>query len=121
MVEAVRLARLLRALMPEECEVAGLLALLLMHDARHDARLDELGDLITLEDQDRSCWDSDQIAEATVILRTRSNNRVPGPTRSKPPSSRVTQRRLAQLPPIGARSPRCMTDSPTLLPHPWSS
>ena len=79
MVEAVRLARLLRALMPEECEVAGLLALLLMHDARHDARLDELGDLVTLEDQDRSCWDSDQIAEATLILRNAIEKSRPGP------------------------------------------
>ena len=64
-VEAVRLARLLSALMPEECEVAGLLALMLMHDARRDARLDELGDLVTLEDQDRTRWDSEQIDEAT--------------------------------------------------------
>ena len=79
MVEAVRLARLLSALMPEECEVAGLLALLLMHDARHDARLDELGDLVTLEDQDRTCWDSDQIAEATVILRHAMQQSRPGP------------------------------------------
>ncbi len=79
MVEAVRLARLLSALMPEECEVAGLLALLLMHDARHDARLDELGDLVTLEEQDRTCWDSDQIAEATAILRHAMQRSRPGP------------------------------------------
>ena len=79
MVEAVRLARLLSALMPEECEAAGLLALLLMHDARHDARLDEWGDLITLEDQDRTRWDSDQIAEATMILRNAMQQSRPGP------------------------------------------
>ena len=79
MEEAIRLARLLSALMPEECEVAGLLALLLMHDARHGARLDELGDLITLEDQDRTCWDSDQIAEAAVILRHAMEQSRPGP------------------------------------------
>jgi RNA polymerase sigma-70 factor (ECF subfamily) len=77
--EAIRLARLLSGLMPEECEVAGLLALLLMHDARHGARLDELGDLITLEDQDRTRWDSDQIAEATVILRNAMQQSRPGP------------------------------------------
>jgi RNA polymerase sigma-70 factor, ECF subfamily len=79
MVEAVRLARLLSALMPEECEVAGLLALMLLHDARHDARLDELGDLVTLEEQDRTLWDSDQIAEATVILRNAMQRSRPGP------------------------------------------
>ncbi len=78
-VEAVRLARLLSALMPEECEVAGLLALMLMHDARRDARLDELGDLVTLEDQDRTRWDSDQIAEATIILRNAMQQSRPGP------------------------------------------
>jgi RNA polymerase sigma-70 factor (ECF subfamily) len=79
MVEAVRLARLLSALMPEQCEVAGLLALMLMHDARRDARLDELGDLVTLEEQDRTWWDSDQIAEAVVILRNAMQRSRPGP------------------------------------------
>jgi RNA polymerase sigma-70 factor (ECF subfamily) len=78
-VEAIRLARLLSALMPEECEVAGLLALMLLHDARHNARLDELGDLVTLEDQDRTRWDSDQIAEATIILRNAMQRSRPGP------------------------------------------
>jgi RNA polymerase sigma-70 factor, ECF subfamily len=78
-VEAVRLARLLSVLIPEECEVAGLLALMLMHDARRDARLDELGDLVTLEDQDRTRWDSDQIAEATMILHKAMQQSRPGP------------------------------------------
>ena len=79
MVEAIRLARMLNSLMPDECEVAGLLAMLLMHDARHDARLDELGDLVTLDDQDRTSWDSGQIAEATVILRHAMEKRRAGP------------------------------------------
>jgi RNA polymerase sigma-70 factor (ECF subfamily) len=78
MVEAVRLTRLLRDLMPEECEVAGLLALMLMHDARRNTRLDELGDLVTLEDQDRSRWDSDQIAEATALLHYAMQQSRPG-------------------------------------------
>jgi RNA polymerase sigma-70 factor (ECF subfamily) len=78
-VEAIRLARLLSAQMPAECEVAGLLALMLMHDARRDARLDELGDLVTLEDQDRTRWDSEQIAEATIILRSAMQRSRPGP------------------------------------------
>jgi RNA polymerase sigma-70 factor (ECF subfamily) len=78
-VEAVRLSRLLSSLMPEECEVAGLLALMLMHDARRAARVDELGDLITLEDQDRTRWDSDQILEATTILRNAMEQSRPGP------------------------------------------
>jgi RNA polymerase sigma-70 factor (ECF subfamily) len=77
--EAIRLARWLATLMPEDCEVAGLLALMLMHDARRDTRLDELGDLVTLEDQDRSRWDSGKIAEATVILKSAMQRGRPGP------------------------------------------
>jgi RNA polymerase sigma-70 factor, ECF subfamily len=77
--EAIRLARLLTSLMPEDCEAAGLLALMLMHDARRDARLDELGDLVTLADQDRSRWDSGKIAEATQILTGAMQRARPGP------------------------------------------
>jgi RNA polymerase sigma-70 factor (ECF subfamily) len=77
--EALRLARLLNTLMPKDCEVAGLLALMLMHDARRDGRQDELGDLLTLEDQDRTRWDTDQIAEAVVILRNAMERSRPGP------------------------------------------
>jgi RNA polymerase sigma-70 factor, ECF subfamily len=77
--EALRLARVVRALMPEDCEVAGLLALMLMHDARRGARLDALGDLVTLEDQDRTAWDVGQIAEAVGILRDAMEKGRPGP------------------------------------------
>jgi RNA polymerase sigma-70 factor (ECF subfamily) len=67
--EALRLARLLSDMMPEDCEVAGLLALMLLHDARRNARLDEAGDLVPLEEQDRMRWDSGEISEAVVILK----------------------------------------------------
>jgi RNA polymerase sigma-70 factor, ECF subfamily len=77
--EALRLARLLSALMPQDGEVAGLLALMLMHDARRGARLDELGNLVSLEDQDRTLWNTDQIAEAVVILRNAMEQSHPGP------------------------------------------
>ncbi|CAL1240827.1 RNA polymerase sigma factor [Candidatus Methylocalor cossyra] len=60
--EAIRLGRLLLALLPEP-EVAGLLALMLLHDARRAARLSPQGDLILLEEQDRRLWDRAQIAE----------------------------------------------------------
>ena len=56
--EAIRLARVLAALMPDEPEAAGLLALMLLHDARRAARTDANGDLLTLDDQDRSRWDA---------------------------------------------------------------
>ena len=66
--EAIRLARVLAALMPDEPEAHGLLALMLLHDARLPARADARGDLVTLEEQDRSLWDQAQIAEGTAIL-----------------------------------------------------
>ncbi len=66
--EAIRLARVLTRLMPDEPEAVGLLALMLLHDARSDTRLDDAGDLVLLEDQDRSRWDAGQIAEGTALL-----------------------------------------------------
>lgn len=78
--EAIRLARIVRVLMapyPPE-EATGLLALMLLHDSRRDARVDEAGDLITLEDQDRTRWDQQQIAEALPLV-AESMRRAPGP------------------------------------------
>jgi RNA polymerase sigma-70 factor (ECF subfamily) len=66
--EAIRLARALRALMPDEPEAAGLLALMLFHHARRRARSDAVGDLVTLEDQDRGLWDGEEIVEANGVL-----------------------------------------------------
>jgi RNA polymerase sigma-70 factor, ECF subfamily len=67
--EAIRLGRLLAELMPGEPEVEGLLALMLLHDAHKAARLDDAGDLVLLDDQDRSRWDRDQIAEGAALLQ----------------------------------------------------
>jgi RNA polymerase sigma-70 factor (ECF subfamily) len=67
--EAIRLGRLVRALMtPPPAEVTALLALMLLHDSRRDARLDEAGDIVLLEDQDRSRWNHAQIAEALPLV-----------------------------------------------------
>jgi RNA polymerase sigma-70 factor (ECF subfamily) len=66
--EAIRLARLLNRLLPGEPEAAGLLALMLLHDARRDTRTDPHGDLVTLEYQDRTRWDTRQIAEGVALL-----------------------------------------------------
>ncbi len=65
--EAIRLGRLLRALLPAPSEVAGLLALMLLHDSRRAARLDPAGELVTLEEQDRSLWDRGQITEGQAL------------------------------------------------------
>jgi RNA polymerase sigma-70 factor (ECF subfamily) len=61
--EAIRLARILVALMPAEAEPRGLLAMMLLHDARREARIDKRGELVLLEEQDRTRWDRAQIAE----------------------------------------------------------
>lgn len=67
--EAIRLGRLIRALMtPPPAEATALLGLMLLHDARREARLDEAGDLVVLEEQDRSRWDRQQIAEALPLV-----------------------------------------------------
>jgi RNA polymerase sigma-70 factor, ECF subfamily len=68
--EAIRLGRLLRSLLPDAGEAAGLLALMLLHDARRAARVDTSGDLVTLEEQDRSLWDRGQIAEGQALAET---------------------------------------------------
>ncbi|HMA18947.1 MAG TPA: RNA polymerase sigma factor [Thermoanaerobaculia bacterium] len=68
--EAIRLGRVVRVLFPGESEVAGLLALMLLQDSRRAARMDENGDLVTLEEQDRSFWDRDEILEGQGLAQT---------------------------------------------------
>jgi RNA polymerase sigma-70 factor (ECF subfamily) len=69
--EAIRLTRLIRALMPEDGEVAGLLALMLRIEARRAARVSPSGELVTLDEQDRSAWDAALIAEGHRLVRER--------------------------------------------------
>jgi RNA polymerase sigma-70 factor (ECF subfamily) len=68
--EAVRLGRLLRALLPNEAEVEGLLALMLLHGSRRPARLGPEGELIRLEEQDRTLWDRVAITEGLELVET---------------------------------------------------
>lgn len=77
--EAVRLARILHRLMPREREVAGLLALMLLVDARRDARVDVRGDLVLLDDQDRSRWDAGKIEEGRRLVVEALTGGRPGP------------------------------------------
>ncbi|MFE9810498.1 RNA polymerase sigma factor [Streptomyces sp. NPDC005227] len=77
--EAIRLARVLARLMPDEPEVLGLLALLLLHDARRGTRVDAAGDLVTLEDQDRGAWDRTEIDEGAALLEAVLRRGRPGP------------------------------------------
>ena len=66
--EAIRLARVLRRLMPDEPEVAGLLALMLLQSSRRDARTGSGGELVLLDDQDRALWHADEIAEGLDLV-----------------------------------------------------
>ncbi|MGI8331719.1 RNA polymerase sigma factor [Actinomadura scrupuli] len=77
--EAIRLARVLARLMPGEPEAGGLLALMLLHDARRATRFDDAGDLVTLEHQDRSRWNADEISEGVELLDEALRRGVPGP------------------------------------------
>lgn len=80
--EAIRLCRILVELLPDEpisAEARGLMALMLLHDSRRDARVNGNGELVVLEDQDRTKWDHDRINEGTAILDYALRLRNPGP------------------------------------------
>ncbi len=77
--EAVRLARMLARLMPDAPEALGLLALMLLHNARRAARVDRSGDVVTLEEQDRTLWDRAEIEEGLEALNVALSRRRAGP------------------------------------------
>jgi RNA polymerase sigma-70 factor, ECF subfamily len=77
--EAIRLAKLLAVLMPDEAEVLGLLALLLLQDSRRDARTGSDGEIVLLEDQDRRLWNRPRIEEGMRVLERAFALRSPGP------------------------------------------
>ncbi len=77
--EAIRLARLLRELMPADGEVSGLLALMLLTEARREARVSGNGELVTLDEQDRGAWDAALVAEGHRLVRERlATGQAPG-------------------------------------------
>jgi RNA polymerase sigma-70 factor (ECF subfamily) len=77
--EAIRLTRLIRTLMPEDGEVAGLLALMLLTEARRTARVSASGELVTLAEQDRGAWDAALVAEGHRLVRERlAARKAPG-------------------------------------------
>jgi RNA polymerase sigma-70 factor (ECF subfamily) len=77
--EAIRLGRLLAELMPDDAETAGLLALMLIHDARREARVDDAGGYVALPDQDRARWDHARIEAGIATLNRALRLRRPGP------------------------------------------
>ena len=107
--EAIRLARVVDLLLPGEPEVLGLLSLMLLHDARREARVGPDGMLILLEDQDRSRWDRERIEEGRALVRRALEmgraGPVPGPGGDRRPARRGRDRRRR---PTGRRSRRCI-------------
>jgi RNA polymerase sigma-70 factor, ECF subfamily len=77
--EAIRLGKLLAVLMPDEAEVFGVLALMLLQDSRRAARIGDDGEIVLLEDQDRSLWNEARIAEGLRVLDRAVSLRRPGP------------------------------------------
>ena len=119
--EAIRLGRLLHGLMPDDPEVAGLLALMLLHDSRREARVDGHGKLVLLDDQDRSLWDRGRIREGERLLsRMRCAGAGPGSTSCRRRSRRCTRLRRPPRRPITHRSRRCTESSRAVCPRPWS-
>ena len=95
--EAIRLARVVVSLLPDEPEARGLLALMLLHDARRDARVGPAGELVLLDDQDRAHWDDARIAEGQAIVATHADGAatgpIPAPGRHRGPPRRGVDRR----------------------------
>lgn len=116
--EAIRLARLLTVLLPDRGEVLGLLALLLLQDSRRDARTDEAGRIVLLDDQDRARWDRAEIDEGLASSRARLASSRSGPTRSRQQSPRCTREPRRRTAPTGRRSRRSTRCSWTSLPRP---
>ena len=116
--EAIRLARVLRQLMPDEPEAAGLLALMLLHHSRRDARLDAGGDLVLLEDQDRSLWHATRSARGS---RWRRAAGAAGPYACRRRSRPSTAERSAGHDRLGAHGGPLRACSCALTPRPWWS
>ena len=114
--EAIRLTRLLQHLLPDEAEVAGLLALMLLTDARRAARTNADGPIVPLADQHRDLWDTDAIGEGQAILTRTLGTGPSARTSSRPRSPRCTTRPPPPGPPTGRRSSRSTTSSPPSPP-----
>ena len=119
--EAIRLGRLVVTLMPDEPEVRGLLALMLLQHSRRDARTGPSGEMVLLEDQDRARWDHPMIDEGLAILDGALVARRPGPYQLQGAIAPSTPGRPDPRTRTGRRSPRSTTASSRPRPRPWWS
>lgn len=109
--EAVRLGRLLTDLMPDEPEVTGLLALMLLTESRRAARVDTHGALVPLPEQARGRWDRELMPKGRTLSAVACAATSPGPTRSRPRSTPCTATHRPRRPRTGARSSGSTTSS----------
>ena len=105
--EAIRLARGVHDLLPDDGEAAGLLALMLLTDARRAARTAPEGELIPMAKQDRTLWDPNEISEGIALLSATLPKGRSARTNCRPPSPRFTTKRPEPRIPTGRRSWRC--------------
>ena len=117
--EAIRLARDVHRLLPDDPEVTGLLALMLLTDARWPARTLADGSLVPLDRQDRSRWSRAMIDEGTALVTSALARDRPVPTRSRPQSRQSMTRRRAPRPRTGVRSSSCTRRSRWLPRTRW--
>ena len=116
--EAIRLGELLCRLMPDDAEVWGLSALMLLHDARRAARVDASGRYVALDEQDRSLWDQDRIREGLAKLERAVRLRRPGEYQLQAAITALQIQAPTPRPPTGRRSPSCTARSARLNPSP---
>ncbi len=109
--EAIRLARALAGLMPDEPEAKALLALMLFHHSRRASRVDERGDVVTLEDQDRSRWDQAEISEGVALLAVAARREQRGSEASSLPKGLIWSRPRSPSATRPPRQPRRPTGS----------
>ena len=109
--EAIRLARVVVSLLPDEPEATALLALMLLHDARREARVGAAGELVLLDDQDRSRWDAVRIAEGQALVEQAVAARRPGPYQVQAAIASLHDEAATPPIPTGPRSPRCTARS----------
>ena len=120
-VEAIRLGRTLAQLMPDDPEVLGLLALMVLHHARRSTRVDDAGELVTLEHQDRSRWDQVEISEGVGCSSARNDWTALAPTNCRLRSQRDMRPPPNRRPPTGQASSRCMSGSGSCCRRRWWS
>ena len=116
--EAIRLTRMVHRLLPDDAEVTGLLALMLLTDARRAARTGPDGSLIAMDEQDRGLWDGPQIAEGVALIQlgsaARRDRALPAPGRDRRPARRGGLRRRDRL----AADPGDLRGAAARLGHP---